>query len=81
MKTKDFLFRSKHIGGQGFRSMRNFNEAVLAKQVWRLHKHPTSLLAKCLKAKYFPQTDVLQARLGNKPNFVWSNIYHTLWII
>lgn len=80
-KNKDFLFKPKFSGGQGFRTMRSFNEALLAKQVWRLIKYPTSFLATCLKAKHFPNTDVLKAKLGNQPSFVWSSIYHTKWII
>jgi len=38
-------------------------------------------LAKCLKAKYFTHTNVIQTRLGYKPSFVWNSIYHTIWII
>jgi len=80
-KNKDFLFRSKHQGRQGFRTMRSFNEALLAKQVWRLHKHPTSLLVLCLKPKYYRHTDILKARLGNIPSYVWSSIYNAQWVV
>lgn len=61
--------------------MRSFNEALLAKQVWRLHKYPTSLLPQCLKSKYYPHTDILKFRLGHIPSFVWNNIYHAQWVI
>jgi len=61
--------------------MRIFNEALLAKQVWILIKQPNSLLTNCLKAKYFPHTDVLKSRRGHNPNFVWSSIYHAKSVI
>lgn len=80
-KNEDFLFISKSLGGQGFKTMISFNEVLLAKQVWRLHKNPTSFMAKCLKAKYYPHTDVLKARLGYRPSFAWNSIYHAKWVI
>jgi hypothetical protein len=76
-KSREFLFKSKFNGGQGFKTMRTFNEALLAKQVWRLLKYPQSLLSNCLKAKYYPNTDILKARRGSNPSYVWSSIYHT----
>jgi len=69
-RNKNTIFKPKFNGDQGFKTMRSFNEALLAKQVWRLIKYPTSFLAICLKAKYFSNTDVLKARLGNQPSFV-----------
>jgi len=51
---KDNLFKSKHEGGMGFKTLRDFNLAMLAKQVWRFHTNPTSLISKCFKAKYYP---------------------------
>jgi len=80
-KGKESLFKSKLKGGQGFRNMRAFNEALLAKQVWRLHKNPHSLLAQCLKAKHYPHNDILQANLGDKPSYTWYSIFHAKWVI
>lgn len=44
-------------------------------------KNPTSLLAQCLKAKYFPHIDILHARLGYNSSFAWNNIFHSIWVI
>jgi hypothetical protein len=45
---------SKNNGGMGFRDFVCFNKALLAKQIWRLWKTPDSLLARIMKAKYYP---------------------------
>jgi hypothetical protein len=43
----------------GFRDISAFNEALLAKQGWRLMTNPDSLISKVLKAKYFPKCHFL----------------------
>lgn len=43
----------KNLGGLGFRSLTEFNKALLAKQVWRITHDPTTPEAKILKACYF----------------------------
>ncbi|KAA3466264.1 LINE-1 reverse transcriptase isogeny [Gossypium australe] len=47
----------KENGGLGFRNLANFNVALLGKQGWRLTTTPNTLLAKVLKAKYYPNLD------------------------
>jgi hypothetical protein len=44
---------SKSQGGLGFRDLTIFNQALLAKQVWRLLQNPTSLTARIYQAKYY----------------------------
>jgi ribonuclease HI len=80
-KAKRDLFRPKFNGGIGFRDMHIFNLAMLAKQGWRLHTNPSSLLSQCLKAKYYPHCDILQAQLGNMPSYTWRSIQQGLWVL
>ncbi|XP_024178198.1 uncharacterized protein LOC112184155 [Rosa chinensis] len=68
------LCASKKEGGLGFRDMHLFNIALLAKQGWRLICRPDSLLAQVLKARYFPQTDFMQAELHKGASFTWRSI-------
>jgi hypothetical protein len=80
-KARKDLFKSKFHGGLGFRDMHTFNKALLAKQVWRLHTNPLSLLSLCLKAKYYPTTDILQATQGSQPSYAWQSIHQAIEVI
>lgn len=71
----------KQWGGMGFRNMRDFNLALLSKQAWHLIHHPSSLAAKVLKAKYYPDTSFIDARKTSNPSFIWSSLYETRDII
>ena len=51
----------KNEGGMGFRDFHSFNLAMLAKQGWRLINDPESLCARVLRAKYYPNGDLLKA--------------------
>lgn len=58
------LVSSKKEGGLGFRDLKEFNLALLGKQLWRLHDYPNSLLDRTLKRKYFPNSNVWNTPLG-----------------
>ncbi|KAL5555957.1 hypothetical protein UlMin_038193 [Ulmus minor] len=44
--TWEQLCVHKKNGGMGFRDLRFFNKAILAKQAWCIHTHPSSLVAR-----------------------------------
>jgi hypothetical protein len=64
---------SKAKGGLGFRDLEVFNKALLSKQIWRLLQALDSLVAKILKAKYYPSSSILEANLGNRPSYLWRS--------
>jgi len=78
---KENLFKSKLEGGMGFKSLRDFNLAMLAKQVWRFQVNPNALVSKCFRAKYYPNSGILQANIGSNPSYAWRSIYNAIWII
>lgn len=61
-------------GGLGFRDLKNFNLALLAKQLWRLLQHPNSLLARVLKGRYFKNSNPVQVDKVNSPSYVWRSL-------
>lgn len=70
----DILTTPKAKDGIGFKELHFFNIAMLAKQVWTLLQNPDSLAYRILKAKYFPRSDLLQARVGFKPSYLWRSL-------
>ena len=73
-RSWDFLGQPKDCGGLGFRNLGDFNSALLAKQVWRLHSDPSSLCAQILKGIYYPYTDILCAGKGSRASWAWSSL-------
>ncbi|XP_062014305.1 uncharacterized protein LOC133730800 [Rosa rugosa] len=64
----------KEEGGLGFRNMELFNQALLAKQGWRILRCPDSLLARTLRAKYFPNSDFLHACVHPGDSYTWRSL-------
>ena len=75
------MCKSKSDGGMGFRNLQAFNLAMLAKQAWQILKNPNSLIARIYKAKYFPFSDILSAKLGCSPSYAWRSIFNSLEVI
>ena len=65
----------KVFSGMGFRNLKTFNDALLAKQCWRLLKEEDSLLHKVFKAKYFPKCSFLEAYRGANASYTWRSLW------
>lgn len=60
----------------GFRKLTAFNRALLVKHVWRIIQDTKSLMAKVLKSRYFKNSHIMKAEVGNNPYFIWRSL---LW--
>ncbi|KAK8684253.1 hypothetical protein V6N13_040283 [Hibiscus sabdariffa] len=62
----------------GFKDLHLFNIALLGKQLWRLLSTPGSLLYRTLRAKYFPDGDLLHASALARSTFAWKCLHHAM---
>ena len=74
MVSWDKMCIPKACGGMGFKLLKHFNLALLAKQGWRLQVGQNSLVYQVFRAEYFPTCDFVHASLGKKPSYVWRSI-------
>lgn len=74
-RSWEYLCWPKKHGGMGFRNLKIFNDALLAKQGWRLIHYPDSLLARTLGSKYYRGSSFVEARRGYNPSFTWRSIW------
>jgi len=70
----DCMGKSKAAGGLEFRDLVIFNQALLAKQGWRIIQNPNSLAARILRAKYYQNSCFMEAPIGARASFVWRSI-------
>lgn len=64
----------KDKGGLGFRDLKIFNLALLAKQLWLLVQYPSSLLARVLKGRYFRTSNPIDIEKASSPYYVWRSL-------
>lgn len=67
------LCRAKKDGDMRFRELQKFNDALLAKQVWRFATNQDSLFFRFFKSKFFPQGSIFDAN-NNMGSFDWKSI-------
>ncbi|CAN6543868.1 unnamed protein product [Malus baccata var. baccata] len=72
--SKEVLGLPKDMGGLGFRNFSDFNDALLAKQCWRLLSDHTSLWAQVVKACYFPNCSFWDAAKGGRASWAWTSL-------
>lgn len=65
----------KEDGGLRFKKLTEFNLAMLSKQACRLIIESNPLVSKFMLARYYPQSDFLNASLGSNPSYVRRSIF------
>lgn len=73
----DKLCEVKEERGLGFKKLRDFNVAMLAKQAWRLVNNANPVVTKLMQAKYYPNSKNLNASMGSNPSYIWRSILET----
>jgi hypothetical protein len=68
-------------GGLGFKDLRLFNQALLARQAWRLIQFPDSLCARLLKAKYYPRGCLVDTAFSANSSYTWQSLVHGLELL
>lgn len=75
------ITRPKNDGGLGFRDIRTFNMAMLSKQGWRLIHNPNSQCSQVLRAKYYPDGDLLHASPATNMSYTWRSILKSFEVL
>lgn len=75
------LCQKKEERGLNFWSLREFNKALFAKQVWRFISQPELLVSRVFKQKYFPWCELSQAVIRPNSRFIWRGLFSTKHIV
>ena len=79
-KDWETLCKPKNLGGMEFKDLEKFNEAMLAKQVWRLLTDHTSLFYRVFNSKFFPNRSILDVR-PSSGSYAWQSIVKAIPLI
>ena len=58
----------------GFRNIKKFNKALLAKQYWRLLNNSNTLAYKVFQHRFFPDGNILNLNDRAKGSYAWNSI-------
>ena len=72
------MILKKCCGGMGFKDLRLFNQAMLARQAWRPIQYSESLCARLLKAKYDPRGCLIDTAFCSNASAPWQAILYGL---
>ena len=70
----DKICKAKEKGGLGFKKFSTLNQAMLAKQYWRIQNRPESLLLRTYRAKYFPRNSLKDYKPKPQNSWTWRSI-------
>ena len=75
------LCKPKFGGGKGFKNVKKFNEALLAKQYWRQLNNSSTLAYKVFQHRFFPDENILNLNDRAKRSYAWNSIKDVKHII
>lgn len=64
-----------------FKEIERFNDALLAKQVWRMINNPNSLCHRVFKVIFFPNCSILEAKESMTGSYAWKSILNARDVI
>ena len=70
----DEICKPKSEGGLGLKKFSLMNQAMVAKQFWRISHNSHSLIARALKAKYFPRCSIHDCTPKPHHSWIWRGI-------
>jgi hypothetical protein len=77
----DVLTMPKEFGGVGFRDLYLLNQAMPARQCWRIVSNPSSLCSRLLKSIYYPRGNFLDTVFWQDASPAWRGIEHGLLLL
>ena len=68
------MCKPKSDGGVGFKDLSLFNDALLAKQAWRLFHNQNYLFYRIFRARFFPNCSIIKASNSLSGLYPWKSI-------